>query len=166
MFQNKKRGTVTIATAMALATVVALTLSMAFGRASTQVSAAPSAQGDGIGTAQFTTDGSVTNFSASATTIPYFRSQFTDPSNGATYPYTMVGTDPAKGDATSVIPTVIIPFSFTFVVSSDPAVHTLNGADNVQNTIDSPVFQSSDWAPQLTPPEAPARRHPSPLAAR
>src|ERR1700730_629190 len=82
-------------------------------------------QGDGIGTAKFTTSGSVTNFSASAKTIPYFRSQFTDPTNGVTYAYTMVGTDPSKGNVTTTIPVVIIPVSFTFATSADPNFTTL-----------------------------------------
>ena len=79
--------------------------------------AAPAGQGDGIGTAKYTTSGSATNFAAGANTIPYFRSQFTDPINGATYAYTMVGTDPANGDRTTTLPTVIIPFKLTFVLS-------------------------------------------------
>jgi len=78
--------------------------------------------GDGIGTAKFATDQSAGNFSANATTIPYFRSSFTDPTNGLTYPFTMVGTNPADGDATTTIPTVIIPFRFTFASSIDPTM--------------------------------------------
>jgi hypothetical protein len=106
--------------------------------------AAPAGQGDGIGTAKYLTSGSVTNFSANATTIPYFRSQFTDPVNGVTYAYTMVGTDPSKGDHTTTLPTVIIPFSLTFALSSDPAVHTLDGSTKVTATVASPVFQNSN----------------------
>jgi hypothetical protein len=137
MFGNKTRRIVTATSAIA-----ALTLSMVFTSGGAQASATTG--GDGIGHAMFTTDLSVTNFSANATTIPYFRSQFTDPTNGVTDPYTMVGTNPANGNATSVIPTEIIPFSFTFTTSVDPNFHTLNGADNVTKTIQSPVFQSSD----------------------
>lgn len=143
MFKNKKRGTVGMAT-MALPTIAALMLSVVFSGGGVQASPASSPKGDGIGSARFTTNGSVTNFSASATTIPYFRSQFTDPSNNTTYAYTMVGTNPSQGNATTTIPTEIIPFKFTFVASADPAVHTLNGADNLQQTIDSPVFQTSN----------------------
>jgi hypothetical protein len=47
------------------------------------------AQGDGIGKAKFTTDQGVSNFSAKATTIPYFRSSFTDPTRKGP-PFTMV----------------------------------------------------------------------------
>lgn len=99
--------------------------------------------GDGIGTPHFTTTGGVTNFSASATTIPYFRSSFTDPTNGVTYPYTMVGTDPAKGDRTTAVPTVIIPFRFVFALSTDPD-NVLDGTDKVALTVQSPVFQNAD----------------------
>ncbi|HZR26594.1 MAG TPA: hypothetical protein VFA59_23570 [Vicinamibacterales bacterium] len=101
-------------------------------------------QGDGIGSPKFATDQSVTNFSATATTIPYWRSSFTDPTNGVTYPITMVGTNPFNGDASTVVPTVIIPMSFTFVSTSDPASPTLDGTDRVVNTIASPMFQTAD----------------------
>jgi hypothetical protein len=107
--------------------------------------AAPArSDGDGIGKAKFTTEKGVSNFSANAVTIPYFRSAFTDPTNGATYPYTMVGTDPSKGNVSTTIPTVIIPFKFTFVASADPNVHVLDGTDRVAATVNSPVFQSAD----------------------
>src|SRR5579862_4125000 len=68
---------------------VFLSLALAAG-----LSAAAGDQGDGIGTAKFKTADAVTNFSASAVTVPYFRSQFTDPTNGVTYAYNMVGTNP------------------------------------------------------------------------
>lgn len=99
---------------------------------------------DGIGTARFSTAGSVTNFSPSATTIPYFRSQFTDPTNGSTYPYTMVGTDPAGANVSTTIPTAIIPFRLTFSASVDPNFSTLDGTTKVALTVTSPVFQNSD----------------------
>jgi hypothetical protein len=102
-----------------------------------------SSGGDGIGTAKFTTDQPATNFSAKATTIPYFRSSFTDPSNGVTYPFTMVGTDPSKGDVSTTIATVIIPFRFTFVLSADPN-SVLDGGGKVSLTVQSPVFQAAD----------------------
>jgi hypothetical protein len=102
-----------------------------------------STAGDGIGSPRFATDQSVTNFSANANTIPYFRSQFTDPTNGVTYPYTMVGTNPTSGDASTTIPTVIIPLSFTFATSAS-ANNTLDGSTKVTLTMQSPVFQNAD----------------------
>lgn len=53
----------------------------------------------------------------------------------------MVGTDPAGGDISTTIPTVIVPLQFTFVASADPNLHTLDGTDRVLDTIASPVFQ-------------------------
>jgi hypothetical protein len=103
----------------------------------------PSYPDDGIGTARFTTDQGVSNFSAKATTIPYFRSFFTDPSNGGTYPFTMVGTDPSLGDASTTIPTVIIPFRFVFV-SSASSNNVLDGTDKIDLTVQSPMFQPAD----------------------
>jgi hypothetical protein len=99
--------------------------------------------GDSIGTAKFTTDQSVNNFSADAKTIPFFRAQFTDPANGVMYAYTMVGTNPAAGNATTEIPTVIIPMSFAFVASS-AANNVLDGSSRVSLTVQSPVFQNAD----------------------
>lgn len=107
-------------------------------------SAAGNDPGDAIGTPMFTTGPGVSNFSATANTIPYFRSSFTDPTNGVTYPYTMVGTDPAQGEVTTTIPTVIIPLRFTFAASVDPNFHTLDGTDRVADTVASPVFQDAD----------------------
>jgi hypothetical protein len=97
---------------------------------------------DGIGTAKFGLDKSVTNFSADATTIPYFRSTFTDPTNGVTYPYTMVGTNPADGGVSTTVPTVIIPFRFVFV-ASPIANNALDGSTKANLTINSPVFQAT-----------------------
>ncbi len=112
--------------------------------AGTAMAADPNFKDDGIGSPKYATGASVTNFSANATTIPYFRSQFTDPTNGHVYAYTMVGTDPALGDRTTTVPTVIVPMSFTFATSVDPNVHTLDGTTKVALTTSSPVFQNSD----------------------
>lgn len=100
-------------------------------------------KGDGIGTAKFTTEGGG-NMSPTAVTIPWFGSKFTDPTNGRTYQFSMVGTDPSKGDVTTTIPTVIIPMRFTFDASADPAFHVLDGTDRVAATLASPVFKNSD----------------------
>ena len=123
--------------------VAAVTLSVTFASMYARA-AAPTQQGDGIGAPKSLAGPSVTNFSANATTIPYFRSQFTDPTNGHTYAYTMVGTDPSKGDRTTTIPVVIIPFRFTFTTSVDPNFNTLDGTTKVAATVESPVFQDSN----------------------
>lgn len=131
-------------------TIVVLASAAALGAALVAAPGGPSGaatsdalKGDGIGTAKFTTEGGG-NMSPTAVTIPWFGSSFTDPTNGKTYQYSMVGTDPRKGDATTVIPTVIIPMRFTFDASADPAFHVLDGTDRVAATVNSPVFMNSD----------------------
>jgi hypothetical protein len=94
-----------------------------------------------------------------ARTVPHWSSSFTDPTNQVTYPFTMVGSDPRLGGSTTV-PTVIIPLRFKFVAGDQdvsvldiPAIGyvaaahkaTMNGADNVANTIASPIFTPSDF---------------------
>jgi hypothetical protein len=96
--------------------------------------------GDAIGTAKFEEQSASGVISPDAVTIPNWTSSYTDPSNGVSYHYTMVGTDPAKGDKTTTVPVVVIPMNFTFEASSDPAVHSLNGSDVVAKTVASPVF--------------------------
>ncbi|MEP6752470.1 MAG: hypothetical protein ABI959_06980 [Candidatus Dormiibacterota bacterium] len=87
-------------------------------------------------------------------TVPHWSSSFTDPTNQVSYPLTMVGSDPRLGQSTTV-ETRIIPLSFTFVAGAQdvsvlnvpprnyfPAAlaATMNGADNVADTIASPIF--------------------------
>ncbi|MGZ4795263.1 MAG: hypothetical protein ACXVJX_09270 [Acidimicrobiia bacterium] len=72
------------------------------------------------------------------TALPTWSSSFV--SNGATYPYTMVGTDPAAGSATTAVRTEILPLRLTF----DGGV-TLDGTDVVQATRLSPMFKSGDY---------------------
>jgi hypothetical protein len=73
--------------------------------------------------------------------FPFFTSSFT--SGGVTYPFTMVGTPPSSGRATS-IKTVIVPLRMKFVyfdqdVSFDPAVA-------VQNILASPIYNEARFA--------------------
>jgi hypothetical protein len=93
---------------------------IAVGSFTIHAQSASASKGDGIGKPKYSVGSSVTNFSAKAVTIPYFRSRFTDPTNGYVFAYTMVGTDPANGDQTTTLPTVIIPFRLTFASSVDP----------------------------------------------
>jgi hypothetical protein len=94
-------------------------------------------------------------------TVPYWSSSFTDPTNHVAYPFTMVGSDPALEQSTTV-DTMIIPLSFTFVAGAQnvsvlripqlpnyvpTAVGvTLDGADNVADTIASPIFTPTSFA--------------------
>ena len=91
-------------------------------------------------------------------TIPYWSASFTDPMNGVTYPFTMVGADPRTGTSTTV-PTEIIPIRFNFVAGRQntqslalpefgyPAPPPLavsmdaTGHD-VAQTVASPIFQA------------------------
>ncbi len=131
--------------ASSLLSAVALALSLALGTVPTHVAHAAGAaagQGSGFGQPRFATVGGVSNFSADATTVPYWRSQFTDPTNGVTYPFTMVGNDPATNSSVTV-PTEIIPLRLTFDQSSVPGLTTLDGTSQVADTVNSPVFNAS-----------------------
>jgi len=53
---------------------------------------------------KFATEGGVApQFLANARTIPHFTFQYTDPSNGVTYPITMVGSDPRSGNGDTTV---------------------------------------------------------------
>jgi hypothetical protein len=132
----------------------------------------PSAAKTGDGTPKFTTDGGTTGF-RTANTIKYWSSQFTDPTNGVTYPYTMVGTPPSSNSSTTV-KTVIIPLAFHFSTAGRPnpglvcdpsgAPGTCQAVDvtmdptndvnnvtpghpnDVQNVLESPIFTASNYS--------------------
>jgi hypothetical protein len=75
------------------------------------------------------------------TTIPHWTGEFSY--HGITYPYTMVGTDPGKGSATTVVPTVIIPLRFVFADGRvvDSSTDLVDGQTAIQGIINSPIFQ-------------------------
>lgn len=93
--------------------------------------------GDGIGSPQFSTldAGGAPN---APITIPTWTSSFDY--QGVTYPFTMIGTDPSLGSATTTIPTEIVPLSFAFSNGV-----TLDGTSEVANTIASPIFHSASF---------------------
>ena len=93
---------------------------------------------DGIGSPKFSTEPLNTTLQHTATTIPYWSSSFQ--SQNQTYPYTMVGTDPASGSATSHIPVTIIPLKVVF--SNGVA---LDGGSKVVETTASPIFQNASF---------------------
>lgn len=75
-------------------------------------------------------------------TIPYWNGSFRFTAKKVkpkTYPFTMLGTNPAAGSATTTIPVNIVPISLSF---SNGA--RLDGSTRVQSTIASPIFQSFD----------------------
>ncbi len=103
---------------------------------------ASAASGDGIGTAKYLTDGSAGTISSNAVTIPNWGSSFTDPTNGVTYPYSMVGANPAT-DSSTTVPFVIIPLDFTFNSYPAGVDPTLAGSSKVDATVASPIFQGT-----------------------
>src|SRR5690242_9572450 len=77
-----------------------------------------------------------TNSSGMVDTIPYWSDLFNV--DGNPYPFQMVGTNPANGAHRTTVPTEIIALKTVF---SDG--NTLNGADNVKNTENSPLFEKA-----------------------
>ncbi len=90
--------------------------------------------------AQFTEMGGATPL-ATDRTVAHWHGQFTDPTNGVTYGYNMVGADPATGAATTT-PTDIIPLDIVFSANDGAA---LNGSDVADRTVASPIFQDADY---------------------
>jgi len=78
-------------------------------------------------------------------TIPYWSDSFSY--LGITYTYSMVGTDPKRGSATTIVPTVIIPIRFVFEngLVFDASADNIDGQTSVQGIIGSPVFQNYDF---------------------
>jgi hypothetical protein len=86
------------------------------------------------------------------TSLPVWTGSFN--SAGTTYSYTMVGTDPALGSATTTTPVIIVPLRFVFhngvvLDSTTPAFGSTQSA--VQSIVQSPLFQKSAFAPGGTP---------------
>jgi hypothetical protein len=98
------------------------------------------AQFDATAKPKFTTEGGTSSF-RTAKTIPYWSSSFTDPTNGVTYPYTMVGTNPFTGNDQTTVPSAIIPFNFVF---DDGSV--MDGSGDVAATIASPIFSNYEYS--------------------
>src|ERR1700682_773781 len=69
---------------------------------------------------------------------------------GTTYNFTMVGTNPALGSQTSIIPTIVIPLIFKFSDGSvlDPTLPACGATNSaVTSVLNSPIFQSSSFSP-------------------
>ena len=85
---------------------------------------------------------------AAAPNIPMWSSSFTF--QGTTFPFTMIGTNPASGSATTTVPVVIIPLRFTF---SNGTSLSANGTvcndtqTSVQRVQNSPIFQNATFVP-------------------
>jgi hypothetical protein len=77
--------------------------------------------------------------------IPHWSDSFTY--QGLVYKYTMVGTDPKRGSATTVIPTVLIPVRFVFADGNvfDASTDVIDGQTPIQGIINSPIFQNYNF---------------------
>jgi len=79
-------------------------------------------------------------------TIPHWTGSFTH--QGLTYPYTMVGTDPKRGSATTTIPTVLIPLRFVFEDGTvmDASADSIDGRTSIEGILASPIFQRHEFS--------------------
>src|SRR3569833_2067007 len=96
--------------ALSLAVLAAVTV-VAVASAGGSGSAIPQRDTSGD-TPGFTEDGGVTPL-ADAKTVEHWGGSFTDPTNGVTYPFTMVGKAPST-NGSSATPTAIIPVHVVF----------------------------------------------------
>jgi hypothetical protein len=78
-----------------------------------------------------------------ARTVPYFGDSFSF--RGVTYPYTMVGTNPRTSQATTTVPSLIVPLRLVF---ADGNVSDLGST--VSNVTASPIFQSANFTSGTT----------------
>ncbi len=85
---------------------------------------------------------------AAAANVTMWSSSFTF--QGQTFPFTMVGTNPASGSASTSVPVVIIPVRFTFSngTSLSASSNVCNDTQSaVQRTQNSPIFQNATFSP-------------------
>jgi hypothetical protein len=98
-------------------------------------------------------------FLANARTIQHFTFRYTDPSNGVTYPITMVGADPRAGNTATTIKTVIVPLKLNFVAAGQdtsaidalyypgyhatPLTKSFDGSTRVADVLASPIFRNN-----------------------
>jgi hypothetical protein len=92
--------------------------------------------------------------------FPTFSFSYTDPTDGITYPITMVGNDPRSGHP-STMKTLIIPLKMRFTAGNQPVGqlddigyagyratalnHTFDGTRRVGDVLDSPIFSNSSY---------------------
>jgi hypothetical protein len=73
------------------------------------------------------------------TALPSWNGSFS--LGGATYLYTMLGTDPGRGSRTTALRVDLIPLRLTF---KDGGI-TLDGTETVPSVVGSPIFQRADY---------------------
>jgi len=81
-------------------------------------------------------------------TVPHWTGSFKY--NGIPFSYTMVGTNPASGSATTTVPVEIVPIVFKFSngVTLDPTASSCgDSASSVSRVLNSPIFQNVAYAP-------------------
>jgi hypothetical protein len=80
----------------------------------------------------------------SALAIPHWTSSFQ--TQGAQYPFTVVGSDPSQG-ATTTIPTVIIPYRLVFSDGGvfDATTDLIDGVTPLAGVVNSPLFKPVPW---------------------
>ena len=100
----------------------------------------------------FTTDGGATPL-ATDKTVPHWHGSFTDPTNGVTYGYNMVGNgDPRTYTGTTTVPTEIIPLNFTFSTGDQ-----YNGSDVTSAMVNSPMWKPTNWSTAKVTKTGPAQ---------
>jgi len=85
---------------------------------------------------------------AAAPNITMWSSSFTF--QGTTFPFTMIGTNPASGSATTTVPVVIIPIRYTFSNGNSLSANGTVCNDtqtSVQRVQNSPIFQNAGYSP-------------------
>ena len=122
-----------------LATIAAASLGMPAAQATSGNTTLP-VKDLSTSNAKFTETGGATPL-ATDKTVAHWHGQFTDPTNGVTYGYNMVGADPATKAATTT-PTDVIPINVVFSANNG---YALNGSDVVKRTVASPIFQTGDY---------------------
>ena len=75
-------------------------------------------------------------------TVPHWNGHTTDPNNGVTYSYNMVGADPNTCSGSGCDVTVQVDITPVVV---NIAGRTFDGNSVVQPTLDSPLFQNNDY---------------------
>ena len=100
----------------------------------------------------FTTEAGATPLPTDRT-VPHWFSSFTDPTNGVTYGYNMVGNgDPRTYKGTTTVHTEIIPMNFTFAGGQQ-----FNGSDVTSAMVSSPMWQNTSWATAKVTPTGQAQ---------
>lgn len=102
------------------------------------VATVAASQGDQIGKPIFTVPPTSSRPGQHEITIPTWTGKFWRMTQGKinVYPYTMVGTSPWAGSATTTVPTEIIPIALIFSNG-----RSLDGGAKVATTVASPIFQ-------------------------